>query len=63
MRSWKRWRRDARRHPLSALVSLITHLAALCTVLILGFLVAYILINGIPNLKPALFSLTYTSEN
>ena len=63
MRSWKRWHRDARRHPLSALVSLITHLAALCTVLILGFLVAYILINGIPNLKPALFSLTYTSEN
>ena len=63
MRSWKRWRRDARRHPLSALVLLITHLAALCTVLILGFLVAYILINGIPNLKPALFSLTYTSEN
>ena len=44
MRSWKRWRRDARRHPLSALVSLITHLAALCTVLILGFLVAFILI-------------------
>ena len=56
-------RQKARRHPLSALVSLITHLAALCTVLILGFLVAYILINGIPNLKPALFSLTYTSEN
>ena len=63
MRSWKRWRCDARRHPFSALVSLITHLAALCTVLILGFLVAYILINGIPNLKPALFSLSYTSEN
>ena len=56
-------RQKARRHPLSALVSLITHLAALCTVLILGFLVAYILINGIPNLKLALFSLTYTSEN
>ena len=60
---WKQWRRDARRHPFSALVSLITHLAALCTVLILGFLVAYILINGIPNLRPELFALTYTSDN
>ena len=62
-KSWKQWRRDARRHPFSALVSLITHLVALCTVLILGFLVAYILINGIPNLRPELFALTYTSDN
>ena len=55
--------KQLRRHPLSALVSLVTRLAALCTAVILGFLVAYILVNGIPNLRPALFSLTYTSEN
>ena len=55
--------KQLRRHPLSALVSLVTRLAALCTAVILGFLVAYILVNGIPNLRPALFALTYTSEN
>ena len=36
---------------------------ALITVLVLGFLVAYILGRGIPNLRPEMFSLTYTSEN
>lgn len=41
----------------------LTRLAALCTVLTLGFLVAYILINGVPNLSPELFAPTYTSEN
>lgn len=55
--------KQLRRHPFSALVSLVTRLAALCTAVILGFLVAYILVNGVPNLRPALFSLTYTSEN
>ena len=55
--------KQLRRHPFSALVALVTRLAALCTAVILGFLVAYILVNGIPNLRPALFSLTYTSEN
>lgn len=47
----------------SFLLSLLTHLAALITVLVLGFLVAYILGHGIPNLRPEMFSLTYTSEN
>lgn len=28
-----------------------------------GILIAYILINGIPNISPSLFSLNYTSEN
>ncbi len=46
-----------------SLLSLLTHLAALITVLVLGFLVAYILGRGIPNLRPEMFSLTYTSEN
>ena len=55
--------KQLRRHPLSTLVSLVTRLATLCTAVILGFLVAYILVNGIPNLRPALFALTYTSEN
>lgn len=50
-------------HVGSKLLKAVTHLAALTTVAVLGFLVAYILINGIPHLTPELFSLTYTSEN
>ncbi|MCB6367065.1 phosphate ABC transporter permease PstA [Intestinibacillus massiliensis] len=37
--------------------------AAAITFAVLLFLVAYILVNGIPHLKPSLFSWTYTSEN
>lgn len=50
-------------HVGSKLLKAVTHLAALTTVAVLGFLVAYILINGIPHLTPELFSVTYTSEN
>lgn len=55
--------RNAMRHPRSLALCVLTNLGALITVLVLGFLLAYILINGIPNLSPELFSLTYTSEN
>ena len=55
--------RRYRSHFGSFLLSLLTHLAALITVLVLGVLVAYILGRGIPNLRPEMFSLTYTSEN
>ena len=37
--------------------------SALFTVAILVFLIGYILINGIPNLKPELFALEYTPDN
>lgn len=37
--------------------------AAAMTVLTLGFLVVYILVRGVPNLRPSLFALNYTSEN
>lgn len=33
------------------------------TVLSMAFLVVYVLVNGIPYLKPSLFSLEYNSEN
>ena len=55
--------RRYRNHIGSLALALLTHLAALITVLVLGFLVAYILGRGIPNLRPEMFSLTYTSEN
>lgn len=47
----------------SVLLRVAVHAAAAATVLILGFLIGYILIRGVPNLKPALFALHYTSEN
>lgn len=57
-------RRTARRIRMqSVLLRAAVHAAAAATVLILGFLIGYILIRGVPNLKPALFSPHYTSEN
>ncbi len=37
--------------------------AALITVLALAFIVGYILVRGVPSLKPSLFALEYNSEN
>lgn len=51
------------KHPGSFVLWLLTNLAAFFTVLVLGFLIAYILINGIPHLKPSLFAWEYNSEN
>ena len=50
-------------HPGSFLLFLITILAAMCTVGVLGFLVGYILIKGVPHLSLSLFAWKYTSEN
>ena len=47
----------------SLVLALLTHLAAAVTVLVLGFLVSYVLVRGVPNLRPEMFALTYTSEN
>ena len=41
----------------------LVHAAAVITFAVLLFLIAYILINGIPNLKPSLFEWTYNSDN
>ncbi|MGN0332822.1 MAG: phosphate ABC transporter permease PstA [Lachnospiraceae bacterium] len=52
-----------RRTPGSFLVMLLVMLSAILTFTVLIFLIAYILIHGVPYLKPSLFSLTYNSEN
>lgn len=49
--------------PGSFLMMLLVMLSALVTFTMLLFLVAYILIKGVPHLTPELFSWTYTSEN
>lgn len=38
-------------------------LGAVLTFTVLIFLIVYILVHGVPYIKPSLFSLTYTSEN
>lgn len=51
------------KHPGSFIVMLLVMLGALVTFAVLLFLIAYILINGLPHITPSLFSLHYTSEN
>ena len=49
--------------PLSLVLRILVTAAAIITVAVLLFLVAYIVIMGLPNLKPSLFELEFTSEN
>lgn len=51
------------KHPGSFFVMLLVMLGALITFSVLLFLIAYILINGAPYIKPSLFEWHYTSEN
>ena len=46
-----------------ALLRIITYLSATITFAALIFLIGYILVKGIPYLKPSLFALRYNSEN
>lgn len=50
-------------HPGSMILMLLVMLSAIITFTILIFLIAYILVHGVPYIKPSLFSLHYTSEN
>ena len=55
--------RPYKRTPGSFILMLLVMLSAIITFAVLLFLIAYILINGIPHIKPELFALKYTSEN
>ena len=55
--------REYKRTPGSFILMMLVMLCAAVTFAVLFFLIAYILINGVPNLKPELFAWTYTSEN
>lgn len=50
-------------HPGSLIMMLLLMFGAVLTFLVLIFLIVYILVHGVPYLKPSLFSLHYTSEN
>lgn len=51
------------KHVGSKLLKGLVILAACLTFAVLLFLIAYILINGIPHIKPSLFELEYNTEN
>lgn len=51
------------RHPDSFVLLLLVGIAAVITVITLLFLVGYILVNGLPYLKPSLFAWEYNSDN
>lgn len=52
-----------KRNPLSLFLLIMVILAAMITMGVFLFLIGYILINGIPNIKPSLFAWKYTTEN
>ena len=47
----------------SIILKILVYAAAVITFVVLLFLLAYILINGLPHIKPELFALEYTTEN
>lgn len=55
--------RSYKGQPLSLLLRVLVYLAAAVTVGVLLAVVGYILIKGIPNLKPSLFAWEYTTDN
>lgn len=61
--TFKRKMLQYRNHPSSLVLLILVILCAVITVGALLFLIAYILVQGIPNLTPELFSLEYNSEN
>ena len=56
-------RASYRRHPMSLVQRIAVTASAVITFSILVALLAYILIMGVPNLKPGLFAWHYTSDN
>lgn len=47
----------------SKILRALVYVGAILTALVLAGIVGYILVNGVPHLKPSLFEWTYTSEN
>lgn len=54
---------EKQKYPGSTILKFLIYFCAALTFLVLLFLIAYILINGIPHINLDLFSLEYTSDN
>lgn len=52
-----------KKSPLSLLLRILVIAAAAITAFILGAIIVYILVKGIPNIRPELFAWEYTTEN
>lgn len=52
-----------KRNPVSFLLLILVSLAAIITVTVLGTLIVYIVVKGVPNINTGLFAWEYTSEN
>ena len=61
--TWKQKLHTYTKHPGSFIMLLLVALSAAATIGLLLFLIAYILIKGVPHLTPSLFAWKYTSEN
>lgn len=55
--------RSYKKSPFSLFLFIIVNLSAILTIGIIIFLLGYILVMGVPNLSPELFSFTYNSNN
>ncbi|MDD3429621.1 MAG: phosphate ABC transporter permease PstA [Oscillospiraceae bacterium] len=62
-RTFRQKMADYKKSPLSLVLFLLVTIGAIITVAVLLFLVGYILIKGVPNLKPSLFAWEYNSTN
>ena len=54
---------DYKKHPFSMFLYILVILAAVITVAVLGYLLVFLLVKGIPNLKWSMFEWNYTREN
>jgi len=54
---------EYKRHPSSLIVLILIILSAIITIGVMIFIVAYILMKGVPNITPELFEWTYNTEN
>lgn len=61
--SFKQKMKAYMKRPGSFILLILVLLAALITIGMLGTLVGYVLVKGIPHLKPSLFTWTYNSDN
>lgn len=55
--------KNYKKHPSSFLLLLLVVSSAIITACIITFIIAYILIKGIPHITPSLFSFTYNTTN
>ena len=62
-RTFRQKLKEYKRQPFSMFLLCLVGLSAIVTIGVLLFIIGYILVNGIPNMKPELFEWEYNTEN